>query len=116
MDFLIIPQNTRVALFGKGAVPGPEGTRRLDLAAKYYDEQRTGGLKGFSREFRGTGEVYGEAVDTRRAGLMVDYRPPGFGQQLRVSGVLTHHDQESHYGLEHYDARQQIAYGQTSWR
>ncbi len=114
--FSDIPQNTRVALFGKGALSGPEGARRLDVAVKYYDEQRTGGLEGFSREFRGTEEVYGEAVDTRRAELTVDYRPPTFGQQLRVSGALTHHTQESHYGLEHYDARQQIAYGQTTWR
>lgn len=80
--FFDVPQNTRVALFGKGALSGPEGARRLDVAVKYYDEQRTGGLEGFSREFRGTEEVYGEALseaDTSGHPVLVHIYAPWCG-------------------------------------
>lgn len=109
------PKQMRIALFGKGVLEGRHGERRFSVAAKYYDESRTGGVKSFSDELRGSNRVYGESIYTRRAELLTEYRPGGLNEQLRISTALTHHDQDSFYGTEHYDAQQNIAFAQATW-
>ncbi len=113
--FSDLPAMTRLSLFGKGALPGPDGRRMLDVAAKVLYEDRTAGLEAFSDDIRGSSEVYGESIYTRRVALLGDYRPPVFGQRMRLQAAYTFHDQDSFYGDSHYDAQQQIAYGQLIW-
>lgn len=113
--FSDIPRRTRLALFGKGSLSGPRGAKQLDVAAKYYTETRSGGLKSFSQDLRGSDQIYGEVADTRRSEVMVDYRPLFADQRFRLRGAFTVHDQVSDYGTEHYDAQQSIVYGQATW-
>lgn len=113
--FADMPQMTRAAFFGKGTRAGTNGERRLDLAAKLYAEDRTGGVAAYSDALRGSSTVYGESIYTRRAELMADYRPAGLDERLRLSGAFTLHDQDSYYGTDRYDARQRIAFGQATW-
>ncbi|WP_372636239.1 TonB-dependent receptor plug domain-containing protein [Fodinibius sp.] len=110
-----VPKRSRVALFGKGIVTGKRGDQLWSIATKLYDEKRTGGVRAYTGDLRGSGEVYGESIYTRRAELLTELRPRGLNQQLRISGALTYHDQDSYYGTEHYDARQGIIYGQATW-
>ncbi|SHE60240.1 outer membrane receptor for ferrienterochelin and colicins [Fodinibius roseus] len=110
-----VPKRSRVALFGKGVVTGKKGEQIWSIATKLYDEERTGGVQAYSGDLRGSGEIYGESIYTRRVELLTEYRPRGLNQQLRISGALTYHDQDSYYGTEHYDARQGIVYGQATW-
>ncbi|MFH5883417.1 TonB-dependent receptor domain-containing protein [Halalkalibaculum sp. DA3122] len=114
-QFNDVAKNSRLSLFGKGTLEGADGEERLNLATKLYNENRTGGVKAYSDKLRGSDQVYGESIYTRRAELLVDYRPPGLNQRLQFNGALTHHDQDSYYGTEHYDARQEIIYGQATW-
>lgn len=109
------PKRSRISLFGKGTLEGKNGEQRLNIAAKFYDENRTGGVKAFTDDMRGSDQVYGESIYTRRAELMTDYRPAGLNERLRFSGAFTYHDQDSYYGTERYDARQGIMYGQATW-
>lgn len=114
-NFNDLVKRSRISVFGKGTLKGVDGKQRLNIAAKYYDENRTGGVKEFSDDIRGSDNIYGESIYTRRAELLTDYRPAGFDQRLRVSGAFTYHDQDSYYGTEHYVAQQKIVYGQATW-
>lgn len=114
-NFNDLVQRSRISVFGKGSLKDRDGSQRFNIAAKYLDENRTGGIREFSDEIRGSNSIYGESIYTRRAELLTDYRPAGFDQRLRISGALTYHDQDSYYGTEHYVAKQEILYGQTTW-
>ncbi len=108
------PKRSRIALFGKGTLEGPAGAPMLNVAAKFYGENRTGGTPGFTDELRGSDTVYGESIHTRRGELMARYTPTWL-DGLRFEGALTVHDQDSYYGTEHYVAQQQIAFGQATY-
>ncbi|MDR8391191.1 TonB-dependent receptor [Aliifodinibius sp. S!AR15-10] len=114
-NFNDVAKRSRIALFGKGTLAGPNGEQMLNVAAKLYDENRTGGVKAFSDKMRGSDQIYGESIYTKRAELLTEYRPLGFDQRLRFSGALTFHNQDSYYGTDHYDAQQNIVYGQATW-
>lgn len=105
----------RVTLFGKGNLRAEDGQKVLSIAAKYYNENRTGGVKGFSNKYRGTNILYGESIYTRRASVLADYRPQGFKQKLRIKGSFSYHDQDSRYGTESYIATQNIGFAQATW-
>lgn len=104
-----------ISFFGKGTLEGSNGEQRLNIAAKYYNEDRTGGVQAFTDDIRGSENIYGESIYTRRAELLTEYRPAGFDQRLRFSGAFTYHDQNSYYGTEHYVGDQGIVYGQATW-
>jgi len=108
-------KQTRVALFGKGVLEGINGEQRFNIAAKYLNEDRTGGVPGFSDELRGSSEIYGESIYTQRAEVITEYRPAGLSEQLRINTAFTYHAQDSFYGDEAYDATQNIAFGQVTW-
>ncbi|WP_258096171.1 TonB-dependent receptor [Salinibacter sp. 10B] len=108
-------KRSRLALFGKGTLTGVNGEERLNVAAKLYAEDRTGGPPTFTDDLRGSDEVYGESIYTRRAELLTEYRPSGLDERLRLRGALTYHNQDSYYGPEHYVGTQKIAFGQATW-
>ena len=108
-------KQTRIAIFGKGVIEGENGEQRLNIAAKYLNEDRTGGVPGYSDELRGSNVVYGESIYTRRAELLSEYRPAGMDERLRINSALTYHSQDSFYGDEAYDATQKIGFGQVTW-
>lgn len=110
-----VPKRSRAALFGKGTLYGNFDERRLTVAGKVYAENRTGGTAEFTDDLRGSEEVYGESIYTRRSELLAEYHPAGLEERLRVSGAFTYHDQDSYYGTEHYVARQTVAFGQVTW-
>jgi outer membrane receptor for ferrienterochelin and colicins len=108
-------KRSRLALFGKGTLTGTNGEKRLSVAGKLYAEDRTGGPSNFTDDLRGSDEIYGESIYTRRAEVLTAYRPPGLAERLRLRGALTYHDQDSYYGPEHYVGTQKIAFGQATW-
>jgi outer membrane receptor for ferrienterochelin and colicins len=109
------PNQTRGALFAKGVLMGKDGEQRFNVAAKYLNENRTGGAKGFSDDMRGSDQIYGESIYTRRTELLTEYRPAGLNERLRINGALTYHSQDSFYGDSKYDATQNIAFGQATF-
>ena len=113
--FSDVAKRSRIALFGKGTVTGKHGEQRLNVAAKVYGENRTGGPPAFRDDLRGSDRVYGESIYTRRAELLTEFRPPGLDERLRLRGAFTYHDQDSYYGTEHYVGTQHVAFGQATW-
>lgn len=114
-NFNDVAKQSRISLFAKGMLEGSNGEQRLNFAAKLYSENRTGGVRAFSDDLRGSNRIYGESIYTRRAELLTDYRPAGLNEQLRISAAFTYHNQDSFYGTEHYDAHQNILFGQATW-
>lgn len=114
-NFNDIAQQSRISLFGKGTLLGENMEQRLNVATKVYTENRTGGVREFSDNLRGSNQIYGESIYTNRFELMTDYRPAGLNEQLRFSGAATYHDQDSYYGTDWYDAQQGILFGQATW-
>ena len=109
------PFETRLALFGKATRQDAYGFERASLVGKVYYEDRAAGIEPFLdavSDLRGSSEIYGESIYTRRAELIgtLALRPD---LTLRASGAL--HDQDSFYGDVGYDASQADAFGQLVW-
>ena len=114
-NFNDVVKQSRVSLFGKGTLLGENKEQRLNIATKFYSEDRTGGLEQFTDDLRGSDQIYGESIYTNRFELMTEYRPDGLNEQLRINGAVTFHGQDSYYGTEWYDAQQSVVYSQATW-
>lgn len=111
--FSDFPLVRRGVVFGKLDV-SEEGARRGSLSAKYLNEDRFGGVEGWSRAHRGSDRVYGESVFTNRVELIGSWLP-GWSDALRFEGSYTWHAQDSYYGADRYDATQHVGYGNLLW-
>lgn len=112
--FTDAPLWTRGALFGKLDVR--RGDRRaLGLSAKYYHEDRFGGVEAWTPRHRGSGSIYGESIVTERFELLGTYLLPFAGDRLRTDFSLSWHDQDSYYGTTAYAAQQGVAFANLVW-
>ena len=112
--FTDLTLDKRVSLFGKMDYRKEE-RRILGLTAKYYFEDRFGGVRGWSKADRGSESVYGESIYTNRFELLGSYLLPVPSQQFRADFSYTWHDQDSYYGTTAYAARQNILFGNLIW-
>ena len=106
---------TRVSALNKWAI-GTAANRPLDLTARYYYEDRTGGLDAFSPATdRGSSSVYGESIRTNRAELLGTWRTGPVRAPFRLDVSFNYHHQDSFYGDQAYVATQTVAFGQGVW-
>ena len=84
------------------------------LAARYIEEDRWGGEMNWSKKWRGSDQVYGESIYTRRAELIGMYQLP-IREKIYAQLSYNWHDQNSWYGDMPYMANQQVAFVQTYW-
>ena len=106
---------TRLSLFGKATATDRRGFERASLIARGYYENRFNGIEAFVNDpdrFRGSSDVYGESIRTRRAELLGRWRPSG---SVEVQGAASLHNQDSYYGDAAYDAIQNTAFIQSLW-
>ncbi len=109
------PLTRRVSLFGKGALNSREGMKMLDVSAKYYYEDRFGGVAGWNDNMRGSSEVYGESILTHRVEVLGTYRPSWGQGRARADFAYNYHDQDSFYGDVPYAAQQQVYFTNLVW-
>ncbi|MFK7899476.1 MAG: TonB-dependent receptor [Cyclobacteriaceae bacterium] len=88
--------------------------KRLDLALKYYYEDRRNGVdeylkNGAYKNLRGDTSIYGESVFTHRAELIGSYELPT-KPNLRLDYSLSYHKQNSFYGADSFNANQKIVF------
>ncbi|HUE77785.1 MAG TPA: TonB-dependent receptor [Longimicrobiales bacterium] len=105
------PLETRGALFAR-ADWAPAGRKLLSVTGKLYREDRFGGVEAWTEADRGSGEVYGEWILTDRAELLASAHPT---DGLRADVSWTRHHQDSWYGTQRFEARQEVAYGTVNW-
>jgi outer membrane receptor for ferrienterochelin and colicins len=104
----------RMSLFGKMDYRKEE-KRILGLTAKYYYEDRFGGVEGWTKADRGSGSIYGESIYTNRFELLGSYLLPVPSERFRADFSYTWHDQDSYYGDTPYAAKQNILFGNLIW-
>lgn len=117
-NFADLTLNKRISLFGKGSLVDRAGKPRFDISARYYYEDRLGGTEAFIEDFteslRGSDQLYGETIRTNRVELVGSYHlNPEAG--IRLDMAFNHHDQDSFYGSDGYDARQTTSFAQVLW-
>lgn len=112
--FTDFPRHTRGTVFARADVV--DGVDRVGgITARAYWEDRFGGVREWRESLRGSDEVYGESIVTRRFELLANTRLPGLPESFRLDVSGTWHDQDSWYGAVRYAARQRILFGNLTW-
>ncbi|MFW6205693.1 MAG: TonB-dependent receptor [Gemmatimonadota bacterium] len=106
--------DTRLSLFGKVHLEAERGDG-LSLAAKYYHENRFGGERGWTKEHRGSDQIYGESIYTDRFEVVGAWGVPVPSEDLKLEFSLTHHRQDAMYATEPYNADQHVVAGHLLW-
>ncbi|MFD2532701.1 TonB-dependent receptor [Gracilimonas halophila] len=112
--FSDLTQDSRFTFYNKWR--WDRGTfEKTSLAVKFYHEDRLGGVKEYSQQLRGSGQVYGESVITDRLEVFGTHDLPFESEKLSVNASFAYHDQDSYYGDYHYVASQQTAFANLIW-
>lgn len=103
----------RLSFFTKWNLERENG-KVFSVFGKYYSESRRNGVEEFMRDgawrrLRGSDELYGESIYTRRGELFGTYELP-LEMPLKLDYSLSCHYQDSYYGADYYEAEQAIAF------
>ncbi len=94
-NFSDIPKNNTATLFGKVSYQ-PEGQQVFGLAAKYYYEDRWGGVSEWREQDRGSDAIYGESIYTNRVELIGTLKPR-MARDWKLDFSYAWHDQDAMY-------------------
>ncbi len=108
----------RYSLFSKWNIHRKSG-KNFSISAKYYYEDRRNGVEDFVinrnyRKLRGSNAIYGESIYTNRGEIIGSYEF-NTTANLKLDFSLSHHDQDSYYGSDHYQAKQKITFSNLIW-
>lgn len=112
-NFTDLALQERVSVFQKWHFKRKDN-RLFTLAGRYCWENRWGGELDWTPAFRGSDEIYGEAITTKRWELLGQYELPT-AENLVFSFSFNSHGQNSVYGDVPYIADQKIGFGQLAW-
>ncbi|MGZ5303530.1 MAG: TonB-dependent receptor, partial [Bacteroidia bacterium] len=109
-NFTDIPLNNRLSLFSKWSI-ARRNNRIFSFAARYYTEDRFGGVMQWEPKYSGDSVVYGENIKTNRIEFIGSYQLPLDKHNIRLDVSFNDHDQKSFYGSTPYNAKQQVFFG-----
>lgn len=112
-NFTDIPFSERLSLFNRWSFKRKDG-KKTEFSAKYYNENRFGGVENWTEELRGDSVVYGESIYTERVELGATYQLP-FSEDIRIDASYNYHHQDSYYGTTKYEAWQQTYFANLVW-
>ncbi|MEM7298677.1 MAG: TonB-dependent receptor, partial [Bacteroidota bacterium] len=112
-NFTDVALQERVSVFQKWNFKR-KSNRIFTLAGRYYFEDRWGGELDWTPEFRGSGDIYGEAITTERWEALGQYQLPT-SENIVASFSFNSHKQNSVYGDTPYIGDQRIGFGQMVW-
>ena len=112
-NFTDMTLQNRISLFNKWAF-SRKSKKAASLAARYVYEDRWGGEMNWNTTHRGSGDVYGESVYTKRFELLGVYQLP-VKENITTQFSYNFHDQDSWYGDKSYIAQQQVGFMQAFW-
>ena len=111
--FADVPFSDRLSLFNRWSVNRKSG-KALEFSAKYYNEDRYGGVEEWTEAYRGSDSIYGESIYTDRVELTGTYQFP-FQENIRVDASYNYHHQDSYYGDTKYEAWQEVYFANFLW-
>ncbi|WP_192820150.1 TonB-dependent receptor [Rufibacter sp. LB8] len=103
----------RISVFNKWDFEREEN-RQASMAARYVYEDRWGGQTNWTKADRGSDQVYGESIYTKRWELIGMYQLP-VREKIMAQLSLNGHKQNSFYGTMPFHADQYVAFGQVYW-
>ena len=112
-NFTDIPLSERLSLFNQWNLKR-KSQKNLSLSAKYYQEDRSGFVEGWSDSLRGNESIYGESIYTDRIELAASYELP-MDEDVRIDASYNYHHQDSYYGDTKYEAYQSIYFANLIW-
>lgn len=112
-NFTDLTIQDRISFFQKWAFQRQEN-RLFSIAGRFFYEDRWGGEMQWTPEFRGTDQIYGESIYTRRWEFLGKYQLP-VNENILFSISYNNHKQNSVYGDTPYLADQRIGFGQLTW-
>lgn len=111
--FTDLTLQNRISVFNKWSFKRNEN-RVASLGLRWVNEDRWGGEMNWSKKYRGSDEVYGESIYTKRAEVIGLYQLP-LHEKIYTQFSYNWHDQNSWYGNTPYMATQQVAFIQSYW-
>lgn len=112
-NFTDLTLQDRISVFQKWNF-NRKSNKLFSMAGRFFYEDRWGGELQWEKKYRGTDEVYGESIYTKRWELLGAYELPTV-EKLLLSFSYTDHDQNSVYGNIPFLAQQRIGFGQLTW-
>ena len=112
-NFTDIPFSERLSLFNQWNFK-MKSQKSFSLSAKYYQEDRSGGVKEWNENLRGNDSIYGESIYTDRIELAASYELP-MDEDIRIDASYNYHHQDSYYGNTKYEAFQNIYFANLIW-
>ena len=103
----------RISVFNKWAIQRPDN-RAATLALRYMQENRWGGETDWNESLRGSDQIYGESIYTKRFESILNYQLP-LKENVFFQASYNWHDQNSVYGDTWFIANQHTAFGQLFW-
>ena len=101
-NFSDIPLSERLSLFNQWNFKR-KSNKDFSISAKYYLENRSGGVKEWDESLRGNDSIYGESIFTDRIELAASYQLP-IEENVRIDASYNYHHQDSYYGNTKYEA------------
>lgn len=94
-----------------------QNLNKLNMAWRYFYEDRWGGQLGWMMKERGRDQVYAESIFTHRVEWLANAGFNLAGRELNFDGSYNYHQQDAAYGISSYDAAQHTAFAQmrTEW-
>lgn len=112
--FTDVTQQDRISVFNKWNFKRQQD-KIANLAIRYLYEDRWGGETNWNRkEHRGGEDIYAESIFTNRVEIISQYQLP-VSEKVFTQFSYNWHNQNSYYGIESYQAKQQVAFGQIYW-
>lgn len=112
--FTDVTQQRRVSLFNKWSF-SRRNSLPFSLAARLFTEDRWGGQLAWNRSLRGSGDIYGESILTKRTEVFGVYGVKLGSESVLLEYSYNYHHQDSWYGATPYFARQHTAFAQARW-
>jgi outer membrane receptor for ferrienterochelin and colicins len=112
-NFSDVTLQRRISLFNKWDFRRKE-LKQGSLALRYVYEDRWGGELQWNKTFRGSADVYGESIYTKRFELIGKYQLP-LTEKFFLDYSYNHHLQDSYYGVISYQADQHVFFSQFRW-
>ena len=113
-NFTDVTQQQRISLFSKFDFQRPK-ERLASLALRYVYEDRWGGELQWSKDQRGSDQVYGESIYTNRVEALGNYQLPVRKEKIVFDYSYNYHLQDSYYGIYKFLADQHVAFAQLRW-
>jgi outer membrane receptor for ferrienterochelin and colicins len=112
-NFSDVPLQKRASLFQRWNFT-QKSNRIFNINYRFMQEERWGGEKNWSRNFRGSDSIYAETIDLKRFEFNLAYQLP-LKEKILLLAHSNLHIQDSYYGTTKFDAQQSLNFLQLTW-